>query len=74
MCAYMCSHIGGGGNDDGGGDMHGREACWEGSRVSVLILETGILFPWRTVSNGKVWSQRKAVFFPGELKYLGTKK
>lgn len=42
--------------------------------VSVLILETGILFPWWPVANGKVWSRRKVAFFPRELKCLGTKK
>ena len=50
----MCSHIGGGANDCGGGDVHVGEECWEGSMVSVLILETGVLFPWWPVSNGKV--------------------
>lgn len=44
------------------------EACWEGSLVSVLILETGILFPWWPVSNGRVWSQREVVFAPRELR------
>lgn len=46
--------------------------CWEGSMVSVLILETGVLFPWWPVANGKVWSL-KVAFFPRELKCLGTK-
>lgn len=49
------------------------EARWEGSLVSVLILETGILFPWWPVSNGRVWSQREVVFAPRELKGLATK-
>lgn len=69
----MCSHIGGGANDCGGGDVHVGEACWEGSMVSVLILETGVLFPWWPVSNGKVWSQRKVASFLRELKCLDIK-
>ena len=27
------------------------EVCWEGSMVSVLILEAGTLFPWWPVST-----------------------
>ena len=27
------------------------EVCWEGAKVSVLILEAGTLFPWWPVST-----------------------
>ena len=47
MCACICD----GGSDCEAGDVPGgEEACGEGSTVSVLILETGILFPWWPVS------------------------
>ena len=32
VCVCVCAHIGGGGDGCGGGDVHGGEAGWEGSR------------------------------------------
>lgn len=49
LCACACVHmsISGGGNNHEGGDVSGGgEACQEGTTVSILILEAGVLSPW----------------------------